>query len=610
VCALTAALSERQLLLVLDNFEHLLGAAPLVADLLAAAPSVDILCTSREPLRIRGEHRMDVPPLAAGDARELFRQRALAVRSDLTFDNDDDAAIERICARLDGLPLAIELAAPRVAVFAPAVLEKRLAAHLALPEGPRDLPERQRTLAATIDWSYQLLELEERALMQSLSPFIGGVRFDSAESIWGVAASDALLSLSDKSLVRRREDPDGEPRFWMLETVREFATERAAAEGTAAEGADVHASHLLSLLEEAEPRLLGPDQKRWLDRIEAEYPNLRTALDHLTVSAPEQALRMAGILTWFWDVRGYLPEGRQRLLDVLARSPDEGPDRPRALWGAGRIQLLLGDAAAAGPLLREAATSAMAAGDARMAINALSNLGWALQALGDRAQSLAVSEQAIALARVTEDDWALAVALNNHGDQFLSDGEFGRARPLFEEALAVRRRGGEPRGIALTACNLAQAALAEGDFEAAEALIEEALAHGAEIDYATIIGELLVLRAILALAQEDLQGAQHALAQAGKRLDDTHEAEAVAMLLSAAGLLAAACGESLRAATLWAAADQARVRINRAETPAAAALRQRWLPKAQAATSVQGWDAAWAAGAKMPLDEALSLAQG
>ncbi|MGN6169153.1 MAG: AfsR/SARP family transcriptional regulator, partial [Solirubrobacteraceae bacterium] len=275
--ALMRALAGRELLLVLDNFEHLLDTAGLVADLLAAAPQLTVLSTSREPLRIRGEQRMEVPPLPPRDAAELFLSRAKAVRPDLTVDQDDRAAIERICERLDGLPLALELAAARVSVFGPRQLETRLAERLALPEGPRDVPERQRTLRATIDWSYQLLDPAERNLLAGLSPFIGGVRVDAAESIWGAGADERLISLAEKSLLRRREDPDGAPRLWMLETVRAFAVELAMADGVAGDAADRHAEHFFALAEHAAPYLHGRDERHWLDRLASEHANLRAA---------------------------------------------------------------------------------------------------------------------------------------------------------------------------------------------------------------------------------------------------------------------------------------------------------------------------------------------
>ena len=308
--ALVRALSARELLLVLDNFEHLLDAGGVLADLLAGAPRLGVLATSREPLRIRGEQRMEVPPLLPQDAAELFLARARAARPDLAVDAEDRTAIGRICERLDGLPLALELAAARVAVFGPRQLETRLAQRLALPEGARDLPERQRTLRATISWSYQLLDAAERTLLAQLSPFIGGVRLDTAESIWGPETVERLISLSEKSVLRRREDPDGELRLWMLEMVRAFALERANDDGVASEAAGLHAEQCLVLADEAAPHLQGPEQRQWLDRLESENANLRAALDHLSARDPAKALHMAGALMWFWELRGYPIEAR------------------------------------------------------------------------------------------------------------------------------------------------------------------------------------------------------------------------------------------------------------------------------------------------------------
>ena len=231
---------------------------------------------------------------------------------------EDHAAIARICGRLDGLPLALEMAASRAAIFAPRALEARLAEGLALADGPRDLPERQRTLHATIDWSYQLLDPGEQALFRLLAPFVGGVRVDSATSLSGSPSVQGLISLAEKSLLGRREDPDGEPRFWMLETVREFALSRATAEGLAESVAASHAEHYCGLTERAAPNCSGKNQRRWVDTLEQENSNLRAALDRLTAQDPSRALRMAANLEWFWVVRGYVFEGRGRLVEALA----------------------------------------------------------------------------------------------------------------------------------------------------------------------------------------------------------------------------------------------------------------------------------------------------
>jgi predicted ATPase/class 3 adenylate cyclase len=605
---LLAEIRERELLLVLDNFEHLLDAADLVARVIATAPGVDVLVTSREPLRIHAEHRLEVPPLALEHAAELFLQRALAIRPGLDLDDSDRTAVERICARLDGLPLALELAAARTAVFGPRALESRLADRLRLPAGPGDLPERQRTITATIDWSYRLLDPQERSLMTALAPFIGGVRVGSAESLWGEDAIDRLTSLAEKSLLRRRDDFDGEPRFWMLETVREFAQQQATVERTATDAADNHAAHYLALADECGPRLVASDQGQWLDRLEAEHANVRAALDRLTSRAPERALRMAGHLTRFWEIRGYLPEGRRRLGEALAATPAAGADRTRALFGAGRLAFLAGDAAEAVPLLRQAATSARAAGDTRLAAEALANIDASAVMLGEVSLAETAGEEAIAVARSAGDDWALAIALNNRGNMCMARGDFESARPLVEESLELRWRSGEPRGIALTSYNLAQLTLGAGELDATEALLDSGLEQARAIDYRAMIAGLMTIGALLALQRDNPSAAQSRLAAVIDARPGP-EPEILVDLFAAAAALAAISGQPLDAAVLWGAADAKLNQIGRVEAPGAAAIRAKWLSLARARTPDQNnWDAARKAGAELSDEQALSMA--
>jgi predicted ATPase/class 3 adenylate cyclase len=604
-----AALSERELLLVLDNFEHLLDSAGLVADVLASAPRVDVLSTSREPLRIRGEQRMDVPPLALDHACELFLARALEVRPELSVEDEDRVAVERLCARLDGLPLALELAAARIAVFGPRVLEARLAERLGLPEGPRDLPERQRTLRSTIDWSYRLLEPAEQTRFRALAPFIGGVRIDSAESIWGPDASEGLISLAEKSLLRRREDADGEPRFWMLETVREFAREQAAATETNAGASETHAQYFFALAEDAAPQLVGREQHAWLDRLERDHANLRVALEHLTEHAPAKAVRMAGNLSQFWDIRGYAPEARRRLDHALAAALTDSPGRAQALFWSGRMELQLGrETAEVEPLLMEALSLAREHGEERIAIVATSHLGWIAGASGDSERATARHEQAVAAARTAGDDWALGVALNNYAEAFTRI-DCRRARELTEEALRIRRRIGEPRAIAITAGNLAVIALDAGDMDSADSINHEALRASREIDYKAMIASALGTRAIISLLRDDIQAADAQFREAVETAREAHHVLAAATLLSVAGTVAAIRHEPIAAATLWSASERLQSQGLSEETLAAGELRARWQPVTRTAAPDQTtWDAACKTGAELSLDHALDLA--
>lgn len=606
---LAVALAERELLLVLDNFEHLLDAAPAVAELLAAAPQLDVLCTSREPLRIRGERRLEVGPLSVRDGSDLFLQRVLAVRPELGLNEADHEAIERICERLDGLPLALEMAASRAAIFAPRALEARLAEGLGLPEGPRDLPERQRTLHATIDWSYQLLDPDERALFRSLAPFVGGVRVDSAESLWGPKAIHGLISLAEKSLLARREDQDQEPRFLMLETVREFALARAVADGVAEHSAGLHAEHYLGLTDRAAPELRGSEQRQWVTRLEHEQPNLRAGLDHLTAHDQSRAVRMAANLEWFWVVKGRAMEGRMRLAEVLGSAPADAPDLGRALAAAGQLTLELGEAAKAQSLLLEALGLARQNGDARLAAHALSHLGWAAESLGDYEGSRERHVEAVAIAREATDGAALEIALNNHAVMIARRGDLAAARPLLEESLSSARRRGEASVVAITAGNLAVIALDGGELETANALIGEALTRAREVDFRGMVSSSLMTHALILLELGNLEQACVQLAEAIDAARSVRHIEATASALSLAGSIAAMRHQPARAATLWAAADRQRRRIHLPDDPNVERLRSKWRPEAESeAGGTTTWDPAWTAGADMSLDEALDLA--
>jgi len=608
---LITKVAEREILLVLDNFEHLLDATGVVADLLAAAPRLDVLCTSREPLRIRGEHRMEIGSMPVGDASELFLQRAAAVRPELSTDAEDRAAVERICLRLDGLPLALEMAAPRIAMFSPRVLETRLAERLELPEGPRDLPERLRTLRATIDWSYQLLADAEQALFASLAPFIGGVRIDSAEAIWGQASTGRLISLAEKSLLGRREDRDQEPRVWMLETIREFAIERAAADGRIDRAAQEHADHYYEQTEQAAPQLHGAEQRSWLLRLEQEQANLRAALDYFAEHDPTRAVRMAANLEWFWVVQGYAFEGLSRLTDVLARAPVDVPDRGRALAAAGQLALKVGDAEGAQPLLVEALSLARRDGDERLAAHALSHLGWGAEALSDHDSAERHHIEAIASARRAGDGSALRVALNNYAVMQARRGNLGAARPMLEESLELARRRGQSSEIALTGANLATLALETGDLDAADALAAEALARAREIDSRPMIAHTLVTQAEISLGRDELDRASGQIGAAIDALKSVYDLESATSLLSLAGTLAAIRHQPMRAATLWAAADRGRERVRLAEAPNIVLLRGRWQAQARAdAPNEENWNAAWRAGGELSAEDALELALG
>jgi predicted ATPase/class 3 adenylate cyclase len=607
---LARALERRELLLVLDNFEHLLPAAGLVSQFLAAAPRLDVLVTSREALRLNGEHRMEVPPLPLADAAELFLERARAIRSDLGERVEDRAAVDRICLRLDRLPLALELAAARVALFGARALEARLAQRLSLPEGARDLPDRQRTLRATIDWSYQLLSPDEQALFRGLAAFAGGARLEAIEATFPDGQLDSIemvAALVDKSLLRSRDDPDGQPRFWMLETIREYATEclmRREADAAAAR----HAAYFLDFAEEGQRYFNTHEQATWLARLEADHDNLRAAFDHLVEQSPSQALRLVATLGDFWEIHGHVSEGRERLQRALACGPGEGPAAAKANFLAGRFALFQGEGDRADPLLTEALRLARRAGDMRIEVIALTHIGWVALADGQAERSVELHEQAVTIARSGTDDWALGVAVNNLGDTLMSLGHAARARPLLEEALELSRRIGEPMGTVHAMLNLADLELLSGDLDAAELLIAEGLRRGREIDYGAAIAGALAEEAFLALHRGEFEIAAARITESAEFSDAANQTAAAPMLLAAAATLAATQNDALRAAQLWAAYDHGMVSLGIKDTCGAGRLRAEWLPKVRDAVDASAWDAAWTAGRKLLPEEALELA--
>ena len=350
---LTAFLRPKELLLVLDNLEHLLTAAPLVTRLLAACPGLTVLATSRELLRVAGEHAFLVPPLAlpatapgvapeelaAAGAVRLFVERARAATVDFALTEANAAAVVAICRALDGLPLAIELAAARANVLSPAAMLARMERRLPLlTGGARDQPARLRTMRATVAWSHDLLLPEEQALFRRLAVFAGGFDLDAAQTAANAADElfsdvlDGVVSLVDKSLLRRVGGPGDGPRFGMLATIREFGLERLAESGEEGAVRAAHAAHFRALAQRAEPALKGPDQRAWVDRLEREHDDLRGALRwFLGEGDAESALRVSGLLGYFWWIRGSLLEGRGWLGEALALDRGAAPSRTAGL---------------------------------------------------------------------------------------------------------------------------------------------------------------------------------------------------------------------------------------------------------------------------------------
>jgi predicted ATPase/class 3 adenylate cyclase len=471
---LAATIGDKRLLLLLDNFEHLLDAARGVAETIAACPNLTVLVTSREPLHVGGEWEVAVEPLREREAVDLFQQRALAVSSDVSANGE----VAEICRRLDCLPLAIELAAARVKALSLPVLLERLEQRLPLlAGGSRSAPERQRTLRATIAWSHDLLTPAEQELFARLAVFPGGSTLEAAEAICG-ADIDAITSLVDKSLLRRTGD-----RYWMLETIREFAAERLDGLADASALRDRHAAWYVALGERAYPELRSRDARMWLDRLEAEHANVRAALEHfLERGDADNALRLSGAVWLYWQTRGHWTEGRRLLAAALALDDDVEPERiVNSMWGAALLAFWQGDADEGAGLADRLVQLSRQAGLERGLSLATHMHGVAATMKGDRDRARALNEESVRLARRDGDDWLLSVSTNNLGIVYMQDGDFERAAQLFEESLAIGEERGDLDRRARALTNLGNAAHALGDDVRARELFRRGLVASVEI---------------------------------------------------------------------------------------------------------------------------------
>ena len=458
-------LRERELLLVLDTFEHLLPAAPAVADLLTAAGGLRVLVTSRAPLHVYGEREYRLEPLSTSDAAILFVERARALGTQLR----PDATVEAICRRLDCLPLALELAAARTKLLGPEGLLDRLESALPLlTGGARDAHERQRTLRATIEWSYDLLDEGVRRLLARLSVFAGSFSVAAAEEV-SAADLDGLAVLVDSSLLK----PIGDGRFLLLETIREYALERLAGTTEADELRERHATFFSALAEQAYAHRF-VSEAEWSRRIEDDHDDLRAACDWLSRRDPEKALVLAGALGWFWLSRGLLEEGCLRFADALAGSAERGRARARALTASGGLVARHGDLEAGREQLEEAIELWRTLGDRDELASALDSLGWPLiYDAGDEAGSLAAFEQSLELRRELGDPAGMTRAIVGVCQVLVALGDVDRAEPMSRDLL--ERAADDPRTEHFAYHFLADCALIRGDTVEAEQRYRQSL---------------------------------------------------------------------------------------------------------------------------------------
>ena len=583
---LHAHLRERRVLLVLDNFEQVVPAAPLLTALLAQAPALRLLVTSRILLRLYGEREFRVPPLALPDrgrtppaeallrygAVRLFVERGQMVKPDFALTEANAPSVVEICHRLDGLPLAIELAAARVRILAPRVLLQRLSDQLAvLTGGPQDLPARQQTMRGAIAWSYDLLDEDEQALFRRLAVFVGGCGLSAVEALCGGGdVLDRLESLVDQSLLRVVET-DEEARFTMFETLREYGLEQLTLNHEAEALQRRHAEHFLALAELAPARLNGTEQTEWLARLETEHDNLRAALSRLRHwGAEETGLRLAMALWHFWWLRGHFAEGRAQLEALLASvGPSTGTQtHATALTRVAELARVQGDYASARAHITQALAIWRGIGDEEGTAVALRELGRMAYEEGDCAAARPYLEESLAMQRALRNQPGTALSLAFLGLLQIVEGDDGAARCSLEESLGIARDRGDRTGIAVALLGLGRAAFVRGDRAEARVLLRRSLMPFAEIGPRSGIAYVLDALAELDVAEERPERALR-LAGAAAALRETIHVRAIPLL-----------AESY----------------------------ERWLSAARQAVGEPASTAAWIAGHTSPLEQAIAEA--
>lgn len=529
-------LREKSLLLALDNFEQVTAAAPQVAELLANCSTLNVLVTSRIPLHVRGEHEFPVPPLALPNIKhlpaldvlsqyaavELFIQRAQAVKPDFAVNNDNAPAVAEICVRLDGLPLAIELAAVRVKILSPQAMLVRLEEPLKLlTGGARDLSARQQTLRGAIAWSYDLLDGNEKRLFRRLAVFVGGFTLEAAAAVCDangdlqIDVLEGIADLVDENLLRQEPSHDDEPRFFMLETIREYALERLTESGGKEECQQRHLDFFLGFAERGEIELCGAQQLNWLDRLETEYDNLRAALDWSTQDEGtiQLGLRLAGAMSRFWSIRGHFTEGRERLLHLL-ESPGASSrtaERAKALSGSGSLLSFSNQIEAQRLALRcleESVAIWRELGDKRGLALALTYLSLVTYRRVDRPAALALAEESVALAQESDEKWLSALSMAHLGHLTFWQGDLLRGRSLTERSIATYRQIGDRAGLAFALDTLGWLLFNGGDATAGRKLIEESLALNRELGDDWWAAEKLEDLAGMAFLQGDYSSAR------------------------------------------------------------------------------------------------------
>jgi predicted ATPase/DNA-binding CsgD family transcriptional regulator len=628
---LTGALQPRKLLLVLDNCEHLIAAcAHLVERLLRSCPGLHILTTSREALNIAGETTWPVPSLRVPDtyhlppmeglvkyeAVQLFIERATSVSPAFRLTQENAPALVQVCHRLDGIPLAIELATARVKVLTLEQIASRLDdSYRLLVGGSRTALPRQQTLQATIEWSHHLLSEKERILFRRLSVFLGSFALEAAEAVCagnGLEQDEVLDLLShlvDKSLVTVTQR-GGEARYHLLETIRQYGQDKLQEFGEAANLRRNHCDWYVGLSERAESEILGARQGSWFERLEAEHDNLRAALGWSLESGEAEKAARIGVALWrFWLVCGYMSEGRRWLERALAGESEQTSVRARALHAAGELARHQDDYHRAKTLLEESLDVCREFADRQGAGYALYSLGLLAHNEGDYEGAVTLIEESLQLFREVEDRYGMTFALGSLGLTVLYLGNYERASVLWEEGLALSLELGDPLSIASAFTNLGISVLACGDDERAKLLCEESLAMRRKLGYKGACAHTLIILGRIAMRQGDFERATACYQESLILRQETGEKEGIATALEGLAAVAGVGGQPISAARLYGSAESLRDTLGAPLTPTDRSYYKQTVAAARAQLDEAPFQRAWAEGRAMTLEQAIAAAK-
>ena len=618
---------EQPMLLLLDNFEHLLSAAPVIAQLLCSGSKLKVVVTSQAPLHVYGEHEFPVPPLALPDLKSipslevlsrlpavaLFVERARAVKRDFALTRENAPTVAAICARLDGLPLAIELAAARIKMLSPPAMLARLESRLSLlTGGARDLPTRQQTLRSTVDWSYGLLNAAEQTLFRRLSVFSGGCTLESAEAVCdtkgdlGLDILDGMASMVDKSLAQQVEQVDAETRFLMLSTIREYALERLVESNDESPVRRAHAAYYLVLAEEgAEDVVAHPE---WLDRFEIEHDNFRMALDHLIKTGDaEWGLRLGAALFRFWETREHLTEGRDSIARLLALEGTVARPKLRARlsFAAAVLAGEQGDYASARQLFEASLQTCLELNDNRGVAVALNALAVNARDRGDLAGASLLFERCIAIWRDLGDSADIARGLSNLANVAKLQGEYARASSLYDECLTMFRKAGDGAGVAWTLNYQGDIAREKVDLVAARSFCEQSLAAFRQLRDGWGIASALSDLAGLSFDQGNDAEARRLYGESIRMFEELGHKRGIARALECLAASAAAQSNAEQSLHLAGAAAALRQRLGVPLTPTERPRLDKALEFARRTLGNAAGLTAWMEGWAMPVEQAV-----